>query len=189
MISMFVPTGRLGGGVSGLVSAAIESPLSMLRSVAGEWLRRAVAGHLQNVPETSGPLERIDVLVGDSETSVPRNRGAGGVHGGGPLNVIRQEQVMTTDQIRALEALLAQTESAHGVFETTALKGVYDEAWPRWYAQYAIDHGIGDLLGRAVTVDQLARFLATSWDEVEHDEQRRSEPWPTYTARGLARDL
>ena len=63
---------------------------------------------------------------------------------------------MATDRIGALEALLAEAEAAHGVYETTELNGVYDQDWPRWYAAYAVDHGIGALLGRDVSVDELA---------------------------------
>ena len=54
---------------------------------------------------------------------------------------------MTTDRIAALEALLAETEAAHGAYETTELNGVYDQEWPRWYAAYAVEHGIGEIRG------------------------------------------
>lgn len=93
---------------------------------------------------------------------------------------------MSSDTIRALEALLAQTQAAHGVFEATELNGVYDEDWPRWYAAYAIEHGIGSLLGRTVTVDELARFLATSWDEAQQEDPKPADAWSAYTARRLA---
>ena len=96
---------------------------------------------------------------------------------------------MTDDRIRALEGLLAAAEEAHGVYETSELNGVYDEGWPRWYAQYALDHGIRDVLGRNVTVDELAAFLAVSWDEAQGADPRPTEPWPAYTARRLAGDL
>jgi hypothetical protein len=100
-----------------------------------------------------------------------------------------QEPDVTTDRIEALQALLAQTEAAHGAFETTELNGVYDEEWPRWYAEYAVDHGIGTLMGRAVTTDELARFLASSWDELQHADPRPSHPWAAYTARRIATEL
>ena len=96
---------------------------------------------------------------------------------------------MTTDRIGALQALLAQTEAAHGVFETTELNGVYDQEWPRWYAEYAVQHGIGTLLGRAVTADELARFLTSSWDELQQADPRPSDPWAAYTARRIATEL
>lgn len=96
---------------------------------------------------------------------------------------------MTDDRIGALEALLARAEEAHGVYETTELNGVYDEAWPRWYAQYAVDNGIGGVLGRDLTVDELAVLLADSWDQAQQADPRPTEPWPAYTARRLATAL
>jgi hypothetical protein len=93
------------------------------------------------------------------------------------------------DVIGALDALLAQVEAAHGVFESTELDGVYDKEWPRWYAEYAIEHGIIKLLGRAVSADELARFLASSWDELQRADPKPTEPWATYTARRIAEDL
>lgn len=95
---------------------------------------------------------------------------------------------MTTSGTESLEALLDEAETAHGVFETTELNGVYDEEWPRWYAQYLIDHGIGALLGRAVSVDEVAQFLATSWDD-RQAAGTTDEPWAPYTARRLATEL
>ena len=69
--------------------------------------------------------------------------------------------------IEALAALLARTGEAHGVFEETELNGVYDQEWPRWYAAYAVDHGIGALIGRDITADELALFLASSNADLE----------------------
>ena len=43
----------------------------------------------------------------------------------------------------AIDALLVRAAAAHGEFEETELQGVYDQAWPRWYATYAVEHGIG----------------------------------------------
>lgn len=92
---------------------------------------------------------------------------------------------MATDRIAALEALLTETEAAHGVYETTELNGVYDQDWPRWYAGYAVDHGIGTLLGRDVGADELAQFLATSWDELQQADPRPMDPWTAFIARRL----
>ena len=95
---------------------------------------------------------------------------------------------MTTDRIGALETLLAETEAAHGVYETTKLSGVYDQEWPRWYAEYAVDHGIGAILGRPVSADELAQNLAAGWDEFQKTDPRPPEPWTTFIARRLASD-
>jgi len=93
------------------------------------------------------------------------------------------------DLAAAIEALLVRTEQAHGVFESTELQGVYDQGWPRWYAVYAVEHGIGALVGGAVTVDELAGFLASSYAEFEAIEPKPSETWAAYTARRIAAEL
>jgi hypothetical protein len=96
---------------------------------------------------------------------------------------------MTTDRIAALETLLGQTEAAHGAYETTELNGVYDQDWPRWYAAYAVEHGIDGIVGRAVSADELAELLTVSWTELEESIPKPSEPWTTSTARRLAAEL
>jgi len=93
---------------------------------------------------------------------------------------------MTIDRVAALEALLAETEAAHGAYETTELNGVYDEDWPRWYAEYAVNHGIGAFLGRAVSADELTQVLTTRWNEFENADPRPTDPWGRYIARRLA---
>ena len=93
---------------------------------------------------------------------------------------------MTDDRVGALEALLAEAESAHGVYENGELNGAYDVDWPRWYAQYAVDHGIGAVLGREITVDDLTSVFTTGWAEVQAMEPKPAEPWRTYTARRIA---
>jgi hypothetical protein len=96
---------------------------------------------------------------------------------------------MTTDRIAALEALLAETEAAHGAYETTELNGVYDQEWPRWYAAYAVEHGIGELVGHAVSSDDLAEFLTMSWSELQQADPRPSDPWTTSLAHRIAAEL
>ena len=96
---------------------------------------------------------------------------------------------MASDRTAAVHALLVETAEAHGQFEATALKGVYDKDWPRWYAEYAVEHGIGTLVGHAITVDQLAEFLARSNVELEQTEPELREPWAAYAARRITADL
>jgi hypothetical protein len=95
---------------------------------------------------------------------------------------------MTTQSTDAVEQLLAATEAAHGVYETTQLGGVYDADWPGWYAAYAVEHGIGELIGRAVSVEELTGFLTRSWDELSSLDPRPSESWSTWTARRLVEE-
>lgn len=89
----------------------------------------------------------------------------------------------------SIDALLVQAATAHGVFEETELQGVYDQAWPRWYATYAVEHGLGGLIGHPVTIDLLAEFLAISNVEYEKTDPELREPWATYTARRITADL
>ncbi len=96
---------------------------------------------------------------------------------------------MAGDRVAAVTALLVQAEEAHGTFEATELNGVYDQAWPGWYATYAVDHGIGALVGHALTADQLTAFLSSTYDEFEQIEPKPAEPWAAYTARRIAMEL
>ncbi|HEX5825017.1 MAG TPA: hypothetical protein VFY18_11220 [Candidatus Limnocylindrales bacterium] len=96
---------------------------------------------------------------------------------------------MDTERIEAVSALLTQAEVAHGTYETTELNGIYDQDWPRWYATYAVEHGIGKLLGRDVTTDQLAQFLSGSFGDFQRADPKPDEPWPAYTARRLAAEV
>ena len=96
---------------------------------------------------------------------------------------------MATDRSEAVTALLVETMEAHGAFEATELNGVYDQDWPRWYAAYAVDHGIGALVGRVVTADEVAAFLVGSNAEFERADPKPEEPWATYTGRRIAAEL
>ena len=96
---------------------------------------------------------------------------------------------MTSDQIPAIEVLLTETEEAHGAYERDELDGVYDQEWPAWYARYAVDHGIGELVGRAVSADELAGFLATTWDRAQQADPKPTDPWSAYVARQIAAEL
>jgi len=96
---------------------------------------------------------------------------------------------MTDDRIEAVNTLLVQAGEAHHVFETTELDGVYDQDWPRWYAAYALEHGLGEHLADPITTDRLSQFLADANDAFEAAEPSPSETWASYTARRLATEL
>jgi len=89
----------------------------------------------------------------------------------------------------AIEALLVLAAQAHGVFEEAELQGVYDQEWPRWYATYAVEHGLGALVGHPVTIERLAEFLAATNVDYETTEPELREPWATYTARRITAEL
>jgi hypothetical protein len=89
----------------------------------------------------------------------------------------------------AVAKLLSATEAAHGVYESTVLGGVYDREWPAWYAAYAIEHGLGELVGHDVTADQLRVFLASTFEAFKGAEPKPTEPWSAWTARRIAAEL
>jgi hypothetical protein len=96
---------------------------------------------------------------------------------------------MADDRTEAVKVLLVQAEAAHGTFEATELKGVYDQEWARWYAAYAVEHGIGALIGHDVSADELAHFLDSSYVEFQRTEPETREPWAGHTARRIAGEL
>jgi hypothetical protein len=93
---------------------------------------------------------------------------------------------MTTDRRDEITALLLETEQAHGRYETTELKGVYDTDWARWYAAYAVEHGMAELIGSPVTADQLAETLTTAFAAFEVHSPQPGETWATYAAGRIA---
>ena len=93
------------------------------------------------------------------------------------------------DRISAIEALLDQAKDAHGVYEEKELNGVYDEAWPAWYGAYAVEHGLGDILGHEVAVDRVSDFLTRTWDEFRSADPHPAEGCSGWTARRIAADL
>ena len=96
---------------------------------------------------------------------------------------------MAADRIEALNALLVETQQAHGAYEAAELNGVYDQDWPRWYAAYAVEHGISALAEHDITVNELAAFLASSYAELQQTDPAPAEPWAAYTARRVAAEL
>jgi len=99
----------------------------------------------------------------------------------------RHDEGMTDERIiRAIEELLAETEAAHGAYETAELNGVYDAEWPAWYAAYAVDHGMGGLLGRDVTADELSQQLQSAWADFQAADPHPEEGWVVFIARRLA---
>jgi hypothetical protein len=95
---------------------------------------------------------------------------------------------MEKDSADTLTWLLSSAKAAHGVYEATELAGVYDAQWPRWYAAYLIEHGATSLLGRDVTVDQLAQALEASW-EAQRQEGVSPDEWSAFTARHIATEF
>jgi steroid delta-isomerase-like uncharacterized protein len=80
-------------------------------------------------------------------------------------------------------ALLSEAGAAHGVYEEGELHGVYDQNWPAWYAAYLVEHGLGNLVGAALGVEQLSQMLEQYDQDYQHQQPR--EGWPAYYARRL----
>jgi hypothetical protein len=98
---------------------------------------------------------------------------------------------MTTDtvMVMAIATLLREVETAHGTYEAHELGGVFDEAWPDWYAGYLLGHGLGDRLPGAVAlgVSGLAPILARL--AANYEREQPAEPWPEDYARRLVASL
>jgi hypothetical protein len=84
---------------------------------------------------------------------------------------------------QSVEDLLRQTSAAHGVYEETELNGIYDQEWAAWYAAWALEHGLNDLLDSNMNADRLAALLVEINDV--HQQANSGENWAQFTARWL----
>ena len=96
---------------------------------------------------------------------------------------------MQPDRVAAIETLLGQAEEAHGAYEAAELGGVYDREWARWYAAYAVEHGIGPMLRRSIEADELGEFLASSYAAFEQLDPPPGDGWTTHLARRIVAEL
>ncbi len=62
---------------------------------------------------------------------------------------------MTRD-LGGIANLLSQVSTAHHHYEQNELKGVYDQDWATWYAQYVLKHGLQQFIGTQVPTDRLS---------------------------------
>lgn len=90
------------------------------------------------------------------------------------------------DRTAALEALLRKAGEAHSVYERDELDGVYDEDWPAWYARWAVDNGLADIMGRPIDAEELGRSFASAWDAARKQDPPPAVPWAAWMARRLA---
>ena len=93
------------------------------------------------------------------------------------------------DRVGAIEALLVAASDAHHVYERDELGGVYDEVWPEWYASHIVDNGLGDVVDRQVTGDEVGRILTRLWETYRDLDPKPAEPWAAWTAERLAAEL
>lgn len=90
---------------------------------------------------------------------------------------------MNQSLVSQVANLLKQAGSAHHTYEQTVLKGVYDQDWPVWYANYVIENGLSDLFARPFTVDGLAARLTAATDL--HSDHEAKESWADFVATQL----
>jgi hypothetical protein len=83
-----------------------------------------------------------------------------------------------------IATLLTQAGHEHHIYEQTVLKGVYDEDWPTWYADYLMQNGLETLLNQPVTTEQLSQFLSAGY--VVYQREGVTQSWADYTAEQLA---
>ncbi|MCY6493512.1 hypothetical protein [Leptolyngbya sp. GGD] len=79
--------------------------------------------------------------------------------------------------------LLTQAGQAHHDYEKSVLKGVYDQDWARWYAEYVIQNGLSECLEQEVTVQQVSQFFIQSYEA--YKGKKSGETWADYTAREM----
>jgi hypothetical protein len=91
--------------------------------------------------------------------------------------------MMVENRTDEITALFARAGAAHHIYEQEVLNGVYHEDWFGWYAEYVIEHGIGALLGRDITVDEMIAFFKRI--SAEHKASGSAEAWTSYYARAL----
>lgn len=91
-------------------------------------------------------------------------------------------QEQTTQRVRAL---LAEASNAHHDFEENVLKGVRDQDWPAWFANYCLSHGLHSLIGREMSEDELANLLQSC--DADYRREQPQEEWPDYYAQRIVR--
>ena len=84
-----------------------------------------------------------------------------------------------------LTVLLRQAGSAHGQYESTVLKGVYDQDWAIWYAAWILEHGLNDVLKTDFDADSFGKLLFSINQDHQHDSKGLS--WAEFTANALER--
>ena len=94
---------------------------------------------------------------------------------------------MASEREVTLAARLSQAEAAHGVYEREQLAGVFDEEWPRWYAEYLVAHGVSEVAPELADVERLTVMLAAC--DAAHRSEGSSEEWEPFYARRMLSGL
>ena len=89
---------------------------------------------------------------------------------------------MQQDTMAQLIGLLTEAGEAHHHYETEVLKQP-DADWASWYAEYLVDHRIGQALGRDVSTERLAQLLTKYANAYQAEQPAQS--WQEYYASRL----
>jgi hypothetical protein len=90
---------------------------------------------------------------------------------------------ITQTTVIEIASLLTKAGNAHHQYEQTVLNGVYDRDWHIWYAEYAIECGLGNLLDRSLAVERVSEFLSQTNEQYKTENSDRS--WADYTAQKI----
>ena len=96
---------------------------------------------------------------------------------------------METDTAADITSLLLEAEQAHGVYESIELNGVYDQDWPRWYAEYVIEHGLAEIVGHTTPLDRVTMVLETAYAEFDRADPKPAGSWAEHIGRRMAEEL
>jgi hypothetical protein len=96
---------------------------------------------------------------------------------------------MEVDRAEAVRDLLLEAERAHAAYETVDLAGVRDQDWARWYGAFALEHGLEDILGHRVPLDQVGPSLSKAYAEFEERDPKPSEGWADFVGRRVVEAL
>ena len=94
---------------------------------------------------------------------------------------------MANEATSRVAGLLDETASAHHTFEQEELGGERDEEWARWYAERALERGLGDVLGSTPSADDLAQVLSDA--TADHESEGSDQPWSRYAATRVVERL
>lgn len=82
-----------------------------------------------------------------------------------------------------VEALLREAQAAHHRYENEELRGVRDEQWAAWYADYLLANGLDGLLASQSDADELSAALNDITEEKL--QAGNGEDWAAYSAAAL----
>ncbi|NDJ75242.1 MAG: hypothetical protein GYB65_03195 [Chloroflexi bacterium] len=88
---------------------------------------------------------------------------------------------MNQQRTEKVAALLHQAGAAHHAYEQDELKGVHDEDWANWYAAWALENGLNELLdlNASVLASLLVKINAT------YQQSDSGDNWAQFTAARL----